>query len=76
MTEDAKYIYCTKCKKKTLTNDLGTRITINKKLMITGCCSLCHTKKQEFASPKKMEKTTIVNRSIEEEIKNSIYTPD
>lgn len=80
MTADKKYIYCTKCKKKTLTNDLGTRITKNNKLMNTGHCNLCLTKKQEFASTRKVVRTAeSVNESAEVEhveTKNSIYMPD
>lgn len=53
MTDEKKYMYCTKCKKKTLTTNLGTRISKNNRLMITGYCSSCLTKKQEFAATKK-----------------------
>lgn len=58
MNADKKYMYCTKCKKKTLTTDLGTCMSKNNRLMITGYCNSCLTKKQEFAATKKVENTT------------------
>lgn len=55
MIDNKKLIYCTKCKKKTLTNDMGTAMSKNNKFMITGRCYICLTKKQEFASAKNVK---------------------
>lgn len=57
MNDAEKYMFCTKCKTKTLTTDLGTCKSKNDKNMLTGFCNICRTKKQEFtkSSVKKMD---------------------
>lgn len=71
MIENKKLMYCTKCKKKTLTNDMGTAMSKNNKFMITGRCYICLTKKQEFATTKMRETdSTNENQQVEDEDTN------
>lgn len=57
---------CTKCKDKTPTDNIGSAYSKNGKLMKTGLCVICRTKKQTFA-PTKNVKTILSEENTQSE---------
>ena len=46
--ETTSFIYCVKCKKKTMTVNIETVKTINNRMRIKGNCVICQCKKSQF----------------------------
>ena len=52
-------LYCVKCKKKVSCNNAENRTAKNGRLMLSGNCSVCNTKCNQFIKNNNTSKTTV-----------------